>query len=361
MATCAGCRKSITGAYITALDKQWHRECFQCAACAKRIEGSFLDHDGKAYHADCYHQRFSPRCARDNQPITGAYITAMDKTWHAECFRCEQCGKPFRGKQYMEHDGRPYCEDCYHELFSPRCAVCGDPLRKEFLINSWGDQFHARHKDEHPECYSCGRLLCKRMTNGGVTYGDGRAMCNLCLKTAIDAVDNAQPTVRRVLRFLAQQGLDLQGAQMPVRLVDQHELLRQNTKHYTQRPAGMTCQQEHTQNGRVARREITGILILHGLPGEHFAMIAAHEYGHAWLFLNGYPALPPLVEEGLCELCAYLWLTEQATREARHRLQGMHVSDDPVYGAGFRAAYASLQRVPLAQLLDHVRRNAALP
>ena len=34
----------------------------------------------------------------------------------------------------------------------------------------------------------------------------------------------------------------------------------------------------------------------------------AHELMHAWLRMSGYDALPPFVEEGLCQLLAALWL-----------------------------------------------------
>ena len=39
--------------------------------------------------------------------------------------------------------------------------------------------------------------------------------------------------------------------------------------------------------------------------------ILAHEVMHAWLRLSGYPRLPPMVEEGLCQLMATLWLEQQ--------------------------------------------------
>ncbi|MCS7037966.1 MAG: hypothetical protein NZP34_00005, partial [Caldilineales bacterium] len=64
MPTCYGCSRPITGAYVTALGRAWHPECFRCAGCGRPIgENSFYTHEGRPYHAACYHERFSPRCA----------------------------------------------------------------------------------------------------------------------------------------------------------------------------------------------------------------------------------------------------------------------------------------------------------
>ena len=57
--------------------------------------------------------------------------------------------------------------------------------------------------------------------------------------------------------------------------------------------------------------EITAILVLCGLPWLLTGSILAHEVMHAWLRLSGYPQLPPMVEEGLCQLMATLWLEQQ--------------------------------------------------
>ena len=89
--------------------------------------------------------------------------------------------------------------------------------------------------------------------------------------------------------------------------------LGSSTKDHAQEPVGMARTRLWTENGRVVRREVEEILILHGLPEEHFATAAADELGHAWLILNAYPELAPLVEEGICELFASLWLEKQRT------------------------------------------------
>ena len=36
----------------------------------------------------------------------------------------------------------------------------------------------------------------------------------------------------------------------------------------------------------------------------------AHEFMHAWIWVQGFPQLPAALEEGLCELAAFLYLLD---------------------------------------------------
>ena len=57
-------------------------------------------------------------------------------------------------------------------------------------------------------------------------------------------------------------------------------------------------------------RDVTAVLVLYGLPRDLTASILAHEAMHVWLKLNrGFPfRMPPKLEEGLCQVIAYLYL-----------------------------------------------------
>jgi hypothetical protein len=155
--------------------------------------------------------------------------------------------------------------------------------------------------------------------------------------------------------------MDIGAVATPLRLVDQKELGRRSDKPYITNPSGMACHVTLTENGRVIKREVEAILILHGLPGEHFAAIAAHELGHTFLFMNKFPKLEPMVEEGLCELAQYLWLGQQEGPEAPFRIVSMEESDNPIYGEGFRAARRGMERCSLPELLSHVRKYGRFP
>ena len=58
-------------------------------------------------------------------------------------------------------------------------------------------------------------------------------------------------------------------------------------------------------------RRVTAILILFGLPRLLTGSILAHECMHAYLKLANKTDLSPTVEEGLCQLMAYLWVEKQ--------------------------------------------------
>ena len=61
----------------------------------------------------------------------------MGKDWHPECFNCAQCHIPLSPDAFMEKNGKPYCLDDYHRLFSPKCCACNLPIKeKVFYLNN---------------------------------------------------------------------------------------------------------------------------------------------------------------------------------------------------------------------------------
>ena len=357
---CLGCGEEIVGEYIEALGAEWHPGCFTCAACGRELDGGFVERDGKPYHSECYHARFSPRCAGCGKPLSNSYLTALGRAWHPEHFRCERCGKPFVG-EFFEHKGKAYCADDYHELFSPRCAVCGAAMRGEYAVNGWGEQYCTRHERDLARCYSCARPISPRLTGGGATYRDGRSQCNICRRTSVDSLAHGEAMLSWVNASLARAGIDLRDASTPLRLSDADELRQKATQAHATDPSGVACTRLWTQNGREVRREVEEIAILHGLPQWHFEAVAAHELGHAWLFLNRFPPLPPPIEEGICELCEYLWLREQDSPEAIWLLKAMDENPDPIYGEGYRAVRQALEGRTLQELMEYIWRQGKLP
>lgn len=67
-------------------------------------------------------------CNACEKPIVGQVITALGKTWHPEHFTCNHCGQELGTRNFFERDGQPYCEQDYHNLFSPRCAYCNGAI-----------------------------------------------------------------------------------------------------------------------------------------------------------------------------------------------------------------------------------------
>ncbi|MFZ1465708.1 MAG: protein DA1 [Anaerolineae bacterium] len=362
MLTCAGCRKPITLRYTTALNQTWHADCFRCAGCGKPIGlVSYLVRDDRPYHAACYHDRFSPRCAGCGRPIVGTFTTAQGKTWHPEHFLCAGGREPINGRSFHEHEGKAYCDEHYWQKFGKRCAIGGEILKGAYQVNAWGDNYCAAHARGLTDCFSCHRPICQPLTGGGTRYTDGREMCGLCRRTAIDELHVGEGILKEVRAFLTDLGPGLGRVITPLRLVDYNTMKRDATKPYAPAPVGMARHSSVTQNGQVTERTVEAIQILSGLPREHFAAVAAHELMHTYLFMNSFPDLPPLVEEGLCELAAYLWLRQRKSPEATYHLKLMESNTAPVYGEGFQLARRAWTGRSLLETLNHVRRTGRFP
>jgi len=54
---------------------------------------------------------------------------ALGVQFHREHFVCYECAKPLPANNYVRKDGQVYCEEDFHQLFSPRCAQCDEPIR----------------------------------------------------------------------------------------------------------------------------------------------------------------------------------------------------------------------------------------
>ncbi|KAJ8346829.1 hypothetical protein SKAU_G00282300 [Synaphobranchus kaupii] len=93
---CGACRKPIIGQVVTAMGCTWHPEHFVCKHCQEEIGSrNFFERDGQPYCEEDYHNLYSPRCHYCNGAILDKVVTALDKTWHPDHFFCAQCGTFF--------------------------------------------------------------------------------------------------------------------------------------------------------------------------------------------------------------------------------------------------------------------------
>lgn len=325
---CPACRKPVGDVYLLALDAKWHAECFRCALCARPI-------------------------------IAAEFALRRDVPVHRECFRCDRCGGLI-GARYSERDGKFYCEADSLELFGVRCAVCARWIEGRYLTNLWGDTYCSEHVREVELCFSCCRPVCERLTRGGRRYADGRLLCGLCLPRAVNGEREAAKVFGEVRWILENWGLRLGEARFPVMTADL-EVLKGSVGSSAHRPLGVTQKRILKSGGQVIERAVERIIVLDGLPAVHFAAVAAHELGHAYLCLTGFPKLPHAVEEGFSELCAWRWLCVRRSEESRVHLKGMQNNTDPIYGDGFRAARAAYAKHGLEKTLAHLREAGAFP
>ena len=123
------------------------------------------------------------------------------------------------------------------------------------------------------------------------------------------------------------------------------------------------------------RHRVDQIVITSGMPALHAAQVLAHEFMHAWLWMHEFPPLSRRIEEGLCELAAFMYLYSlrhepaesclQLSEEEKHlidyELAAIELNQSEAYGDGFRECAACLRTMSLHQLLGYVRNNARLP
>ena len=122
-------------------------------------------------------------------------------------------------------------------------------------------------------------------------------------------------------------------------------------------------------------RGVEAISLRRNLTAVSAAQVLAHEYTHAWLWLQGFPQLEQRLEEGLCELLAYLFLLS-CLREAppagggvlardpealRAQVLSIEANAHPDYGGGFRDCVEALHGRTLHEVLFHVRQYGMLP
>ncbi|XP_076345630.1 leupaxin-like isoform X2 [Tachypleus tridentatus] len=142
---CAYCNGPIQDKCVTALDKTWHQEHFFCAQCGRQFgEEGFHEKDGKPYCREDFFDMFAPKCGGCNRPIKENYISALNGQWHPDCFVCRDCGQSFNGGSFYDHEGLPYCETHYHAKRGSLCAGCQKPITGR-CITAMFRKFHSEH------------------------------------------------------------------------------------------------------------------------------------------------------------------------------------------------------------------------
>lgn len=176
---CCVCSKSVYEVEkVLAMDKTWHKNCFQCGinsikndGCGKTISTSnYLGHDGIPYCNSCYTRQFSSADQKASSTITTKSISivpkkafvpinearkccaceqlvykfdehqALDLIWHKNCFRCggigskSTCRKLLSTTKFHKHDNHPYCTSCSQNLFRTNLNCAYDGLREPVVL-----------------------------------------------------------------------------------------------------------------------------------------------------------------------------------------------------------------------------------
>ena len=117
--------------------RQWHEKCFVCCTCKNPIgTKSFIPKEHDIYCAKCYEEKFATKCIKCSKVITQGGVTYRNDPWHRECFTCTHCQKSLAGQRFTSRDDKPYCADCFGELFSKRCTACSKPITGKYCMSA---------------------------------------------------------------------------------------------------------------------------------------------------------------------------------------------------------------------------------
>ncbi|XP_055685979.1 four and a half LIM domains protein 2 isoform X11 [Lutzomyia longipalpis] len=158
--------------------RQWHEKCFCCCVCKTPIgTKSFIPREQEIYCAGCYEEKYATRCVKCNKIITSGGVTYKNEPWHRECFTCTHCSTSLAGQRFTSRDDKPYCADCFGELFAKRCTACTKPITG--IGGTRFISFEDRHW--HNDCFIC--ALCKTSLVGRGFITDGAdIICPECAK-----------------------------------------------------------------------------------------------------------------------------------------------------------------------------------
>lgn len=303
-----------------------------CRFCGDPIGGSYVQYNGEFYHTNCYTNHIAPRCGICNEPLEGRWIV---------------------------FDGKSYHQSCYEAKVALRCSVCGEIITGEYLIDHWGNKYHAHHRQEIESCSFCGRLLSDPKAGGGRQFDTDHHICNACDRDAV--VDKA--TGGRLLNqarvLLEKAGIVIDHDHIEFELVSRQELTEQvgrsNTDHF-----GLIHYEKTTTWSLLTEREFT-VFLLKGQPSRHFMSVAAHELMHIWLYLNAPDDGDKILVEGSCNYAAFLVLQQLRDEMAGYVIEQLQSDPDPVYGEGFRRVKKLVDNRGVGFWLEHLRFDPQFP
>jgi hypothetical protein len=333
---CANCKQGISGQFLRVGRLAFHPEHFVCRACTRPISGSFNVHAGAFLHPECYAAHHAPKCALCDKALVGKYVV---------------------------HEGKNYHQACYGTHLATKCGVCQRMIVGASLTDYWGNTYHAEHAQQFAACLYCSKLVHPAISGGGTTYGDARAICRGCHKTAVHREADGQRVVAAMRERMAGWGVDLGDLAVPVKFIDRTRLstmLKGGPHASMRRVSGFASMTWQTQ-GRTVGNKAASIYLLTGMPLGWLEATAAHELMHVWNFFNG-PKHSFALEEGSCNYMSYrIHEAQKGDPMAAYHIDGLMKDPDPGYGVGFRKVKRYVDRHGFEKLLTLLRRSPDFP
>jgi len=354
---CGICNEVVVGEQMEALGKTYHPKCFVCDVCTQPLKGQIHHENGKLYCNADYVETFKPRCGGCEKALAGFFIVALDQKFHKDCFTCAKCKTVLQ--EYEEHEGKPYCEMCDPNRKAFVCSICEiDLTGKSYLENLWKEPYCQEHDGLYPLCTVCNTMVCQLPRKGEPPR------CKHCTENTNVDSDKTKEILEKVLNDLKQCGLTIPKT-FPVRLVDQAKINTYASKVHKGMPS---CT-------RFDGPDPMEILVRKGMVVEEVESAIAHEVGHIYLNLNGYPKLKPIVEEGVSEMFRVKYLEQQVDPEpgfgfgpqirpdALERIKRVAENQSMIFGGGYRGLLEGMKsaRMSLPQALEHIYKHTWFP
>ena len=225
------------------------------------------------------------------------------------------------------------------------CSICLEPLNDTFLIDTWGNKFHSKHKNNGVFCNSCSRIISQGITKGGYKYVDGRHLCSLCQLSAVKDDSTIQNSYKSVIKQINSIGMKNIPSNIPIELINLTKLNKKKGGKSHGSLKGIT----HTYYDKSNQLKYK-IFILFGLPSIEFEAVLAHELFHIWLYKNQNPVSINFVE-AFCNLGSAIIYKNNNTQI---HLQAMENETDSVYGDNYRILKNRLKKYGWEQLLKHL-------
>ncbi|KAG2497855.1 hypothetical protein HYH03_004121 [Edaphochlamys debaryana] len=382
---CAGCGLPLGDTRLVIMDRRWHPKCFRCGFCSDPIsngDGKFQYHmhpgDPRPFHPDCYKLLHHPTCVVCNSYIKDGGGKAGS-------------GKAGDGKAGGSGNGAGAQAGGAGVQAGGDGAGGGGATRITWKENGfWKERFCNSHaKEDLVVCCACTRL--QRHGQEHARLPDGRHLCLHCLGSVVLDTRDAQSLYEDVLAFYRDE-LGMPHPQKPPLMLVEAGVLNEHSRQEgradeqdapSMHVRGLCVSRIHSHISSVERDlqgtvrsvstpltpepvrcTVTSLLVLYGLPRLLCGSIIAHELMHAWLRMAGVVGLESKVEEGLCQLLAYLWLDQQnellrrypeEQRLAQAFMYEIRTDRSPVYGDGFREALEAFREQGLRPLLRTVR------
>ena len=302
---------------------------FYCDHCNESIEDYYINYDNKTYHKSCYEEHIQLRCDHCNDPIEGTYNIEKNKNYHKSCFT---------------------------NNILDRCDACGEPINSDYIVDYYGNKYHQYHTKRFSTCESCSRLICKRITNGGISISGNRKICNMCRKDVVTDKINLNEISEKVRRRLIKLGMNNIPRNIPIILVDDRITLNKlSDMRHGENINGYTRYEYEKLGSRIISKKYQ-IYVLSSLHKIIFEAVLAHELMHVYLFQNNlFPDSD--IREGFCNLGPKIIYENYDNEIAQSKLHAMFNDDDPDYGLGFQKMNIRLQREGWSNLLQYVNKK----